>query len=182
MTGVKRTDDLLEAFKLLVDRGVDARLCLVGDGPDRTEVERRANTLGIVRRCLFVGYQEDVSPFYAAFDTFVLPSANEGTPVTVIEALAAGRPVVATRVGGLPDVLDDGVEGFLVQPGAVDELVERLAQLAVDPALRERMGAAARTRVPRRYAVERLLDDMDAFYRSLLERKGVSLEAAAGTR
>jgi glycosyltransferase involved in cell wall biosynthesis len=179
MTGVKRTDDLLQAFKLLVDRGVDAMLCLVGDGPDRAEVERRANALGIVRRCLFVGYQEDVSPFYAAFDTFVLPSANEGTPVTVIEALAAGRPVVATRVGGLPDLLDDGVEGFLVPPGAVDELVERLAQLAVDPELRDRMGAAARMRMPQRYAVARLLDDMDAFYRSLLEAKRVSLEAAA---
>jgi glycosyltransferase involved in cell wall biosynthesis len=90
--------------------------------------------------------------------------------------------VVATRVGGLPDVLRDGEEGFLVSPGDVDELAERLAQLALDPELRERMGAAARARVPQRYTVERLLDDMDAFYRSLLEKKGVSLAAAPGTR
>jgi len=99
----------------------------------------------------------------------VLPSSNEGTPVSVIEALGAGRPVVATRVGGIPDVVRDGEEGFLVEPGATDELAERLGQLARDPALRERMGKQGRDRVLPRYAVERLVDDIDRLYRSLLE-------------
>ena len=116
MTGVKRTDDVLLAFRSLRARGVDARLCMVGDGPDREQVERRAHELGVMRETLFLGYQEDVAPYFAAFDAFVLPSANEGTPVTTIEALAAGLPVVATRVGGLPDVVDDGDDGFLVAP------------------------------------------------------------------
>src|SRR5437867_4615988 len=134
MTPVKRTDDVLLAFKRLRDDGVDAVLCMVGNGPDREQLERRAHELGVVRDTLFLGYQEDVAPFYAAFDALVLPSSNEGTPVSVIEALGAGRPVVATRVGGVPDVVRDGVDGFLVDPGATGELADRLAELAPDPA------------------------------------------------
>ena len=103
----------------LRERGVDACLCLVGDGPERDQVERRAHELGIMRDTLFLGYQEDVAPFYAAFDAMILPSGNEGTPVSAIESLAAGRPVVATRVGGVPDVVRDGEDGFLVELGDV---------------------------------------------------------------
>jgi len=169
MTGIKRTDDILLAFKRLRERGVDARLCMVGDGPDRDAIEQRAHDLGVVRDTLFLGYQEDVAPFYSAFDAFVLPSANEGTPVTAIEALAAGRPVVATRVGGVPDVVRDGEDGFLVEAGDVEGLAERLAALAADPGLRQQMGEAGRTRVFPRYAVARLVDDVDQLYRSLLE-------------
>src|SRR5207302_1524055 len=94
MTAVKRTDDVLLALRKLRERGVDACLCMVGDGPDRQHVERRAHELGIARHCLFLGYQTDVARFYAAFDAVVLSSANEGTPVSAMEALAAGRPVV----------------------------------------------------------------------------------------
>ena len=173
MTAVKRTDDVLVAFKRLRDEGVDAVLCMVGDGPDREQLERRAHELGVVRDTLFLGYQEDVAPFYAAFDALVLPSSNEGTPVSAIEALAAGRPVVATRVGGVPDVVQEGEDGFLVEPGATDELADRLAQLARDPALRERMGRAGRERVLPRYAVARLVDDVDRLYRSLLSEASV---------
>ena len=173
MTAVKRGDYVLEGFKLLRDRGVDATLCLVGDGPDRPQLERKAHELGIVRDILFLGYQEDVAPLYAAFDALVLPSGNEGTPVSVIEALAAGRPVVATRVGGVPDVVRDGEDGFLVDAGATDDLAERLSRLAADPALRERLGAAGRARVVPRYAVDRLVEDVDRLYRSLLLAAGI---------
>jgi glycosyltransferase involved in cell wall biosynthesis len=168
MTAVKRTDDVLLAFKRLRDDGVDAVLCLVGDGPDRAQLERRAHELGVMRDTLFLGYQEDVAPFYAVFDALVLPSSNEGTPVSAIEALAAGRPVVATRVGGVPDVVEEGKDGFLVEPGATEELADRLGQLARDPVLREQMGRAGRERVMPRYAVDRLVDDVDRLYRSLL--------------
>jgi glycosyltransferase involved in cell wall biosynthesis len=168
MTAVKRTDDVLVAFKALRAGGVDACLCMVGDGPDREQLERRAHELGIVRDTLFLGYQEDVAPLYAAFDALVLPSGNEGTPVSAIEALAAGRPVVATRVGGVPDVVRDGEDGFLVEAGATDELADRLARLARDPALRDQMGKQGRERVLPRYAVDRLVDDVDRLYQSLL--------------
>ena len=168
MTGVKRTDDVLEALRLLREREVDAVLLMVGDGPDREHVEQRASELGIVRHCLFLGYQEDVSGWYRAFDAMILPSANEGTPVVAIEGLAAGRPVVATSVGGVPDVVREGVDGFLVPMGDTEALAERLARLANDPELRARMGAAGRESVPSRYAVERLVADVDELYRSLL--------------
>src|SRR5918911_155863 len=116
MTGVKRTDDVLRAFRRLRDRGIDACLCMVGDGPDRPGIERRAH-----------------------------------------------------GVGGVPDVVREGENGFLVEAGDVDALAERLAQLAADPELRERLGAAGRARVVPRYSVERLVDDVDLLYRSLLQ-------------
>jgi glycosyltransferase involved in cell wall biosynthesis len=172
MTAVKRTDDVLRAFKGLLDRGVDAYLCLVGDGPDRGHLERYAHELGIVRRCLFLGYQNEVGRFYQAIDVLLLPSTNEGTPVSVIEALAAERPAVATRVGGIPDVIRTGIDGFLVDVGDADALAEQLAVLARDPAGRAKMGAAGRANVLERYAVERLVDDVDRLYRSLLAGVG----------
>jgi glycosyltransferase involved in cell wall biosynthesis len=168
MTAVKRTDDLVRTLEKLVDRGVDARLLLVGDGPDHDRLERYAHELGVAKRCLFLGYQDDVARFYNAIDVLLLPSVNEGTPVSVIEALAAARPAVATRVGGVPDVVRDGVDGFLVDVGDAEALAERLAELAADPERRARMGAAGRERVLERYAVERLVDDVDRLYRSLL--------------
>ena len=173
MTAVKRTDDVLLTFRGLLDRGIDAYLLLVGDGPDREQLERRAHELGVVRRCLFVGYQDDVARVYSGIDALLLPSANEGTPVSVIEALAAERPVVATRVGGVADVVRDEVDGFLVELGDTDEAADRLAELARKTELRSRMGAEGRARVIRRYAVDRLVDDVDRLYRELLERKGL---------
>jgi glycosyltransferase involved in cell wall biosynthesis len=169
MTAVKRTEDLLTMLAGVRERGVDALLLLVGDGDDRERLEQRAHDLGLARSCLFVGYQEDVAPWYAICDAVVLTSASEGTPVTIIEALAAGRPVVATRVGGVPDVVEEGETGFLVRPGDTHALAERLEILARNPERRAAMGAAGRERVLRRYAVDRLVDDIDALYRALLE-------------
>jgi glycosyltransferase involved in cell wall biosynthesis len=116
-----------------------------------------------------VGYQEDVAPWYAICDVVVLTSASEGTPVTIIEALAAGRPVVATRVGGVPDVVEEGETGFLVRPRDTHALAERLEILARDPERRAAMGAAGRERTLDRYAGERLVADMDSLYRELLD-------------
>ena len=174
MTAVKRTDLVVEVLRELVGRGVDARLLLVGDGPDRDHLERYAHELGVIKRCLFLGYQEEVARFYDAIDVLLLPSVNEGTPVSVIEALAAERPAVATRVGGTPDVIRDGVDGFLVDSADPGELAERLAELARDPGRRAEMGAAGRSRVLERYAVDRLVDDVDALYRELLVDEGLA--------
>ena len=175
MTAIKRVPDILAAFKALRERGVEATLCLVGDGPDRDAIEQLASDLGIVRDVLLVGYQRDVAPYYAFFDALLLPSANEGTPVVAIEALAAERPVVATRVGGVPDVVDDGESGFLVEVGDIEALADRLEQLARDPELRARLGKTGRKRVVPRYRVERLVDDIDELYRELLTARGLAL-------
>lgn len=168
MTAVKQTDDLIATLRTLREQGVDALLLLVGDGDDRERLEELAHELGVARHCLFLGYQQDVAAWFAVSDAVVLTSASEGTPATLIEALAAGRPVVATNVGGVSDVVDDGETGFLVPARDTQALAAKLALLAGDPALRERMGTAARERVLRRYAVERLVADVDELYRELL--------------
>jgi glycosyltransferase involved in cell wall biosynthesis len=175
MTAVKRTKLVVRALQDLVARNVDAFVVLVGDGPDRDQLERYAHELGVIKRCLFLGYQEDVARFYDAIDALVLPSINEGTPVSVIESLAARRPAVATRVGGVPDIVRDGIDGFLVDADDGDALATRLAELAADPELRARMGEAGHARVIERYAVARLVDDVDKLYRSLLAERGLPL-------
>ena len=179
MTPIKRVPDVLLSFRRLLDLGVDATLFLVGDGPDREAAENQAKELGIAKRVLSLGYQRDVSPYYALFDALVLPAANEGTPVVAIEALAAQRPVVATRVGGVPDVVMDCETGFLVESGDVEAIAEALARLAGDPELRARMGARGREFVVPRYRVERLVDDIDELYRELLTQKGLPLPPSA---
>ena len=179
MTGIKRVPDVLRAFKRLHEQGIDTTLCMVGDGPDREPAERLAKELGIARHVLWTGYQRDVSPYYSLFDALLLPSANEGTPVVAIEALAASRPVVATRVGGVPDVVTDGEDGFLVGLGDVRGAADALAALARDPERRRRMGERGRELVVPRYRVERLVDDMDALYRELLSRQGLPLPPSA---
>ena len=123
-----------------------------------------------MRRPLFLGYQDEVGRFYQAIDALILPSTNEGTPVSVIEALAAERPAVATRVGGIPDVIRTDVDGFLVDAGDTDALAEQLTVLARDPVRRAKMGAEGRAHVLERYAVDRLVDDIDLLYRSLAAR------------
>jgi glycosyltransferase involved in cell wall biosynthesis len=169
MTAVKDTGAALEIVHALRGRGVDAVLCMVGDGPDRERLEQLAHELGIARSCFFVGYQPDVAGFYRLFDAFLLPSVNEGTPVSAIEALAAATPVVANRVGGVPDVVRDGIDGFLVSAGDVEGAAGKLALLARDAALRRKLGQAGQERVLTRYSVARLVDDVDRLYRSLLD-------------
>lgn len=173
MTAIKRVPEVVRAFAALRARGVDARLCLVGDGPTRAEAERMAHELGVVRDCLFLGYHRDVAPFYRFFDTLILLSGNEGTPVVAIESLAAERPVVSTDVGGVSDVVAHGVDGFLVPLDDVEATADRLEELARDPARRAAMGRAGRERVLPRYAVSRLVSDVDDLYRRLLVEKGV---------
>ena len=170
LTPIKRPLDLVRVIAALGDRGIDARLCIVGDGPDRAAVEELAAGLGVAERCRIAGYRDRLGEWYAAFDAFCLTSANEGTPVAAIEALAAHRPVVATRVGGTPAVVDDGVSGYLADEGDIATLSARLAELAVDPAMRERMGAVGAARMQELYAKERMVNDVDTLYQSLLSR------------
>jgi glycosyltransferase involved in cell wall biosynthesis len=170
LTAIKRPLDLVRALTALRERGVDALLCVVGDGPERADVEGLAQELGVEDRCKVVGYQTELAPWYAAFDAFCLTSANEGTPVAAIEALAAGKPVVATRAGGTETVVDDGVSGFLVPVGDVGALATRLAELAASPDLRARMGSRGAELMRERFGLERMVDDVERLYRTLLQR------------
>jgi glycosyltransferase involved in cell wall biosynthesis len=164
---IKRVDLLLRALARARGAGAALRLVVLGDGELRPELERLARDLGIAAAVDFLGYREDVLPHLAAADLAVLSSANEGTPVALIEAAAAARPLVGTRVGGVGDVVAPGA-GTLVESGDEEGLANALAQLARDPALRRAMGARAREHVRERYGAERLLADVDALYRELL--------------
>jgi glycosyltransferase involved in cell wall biosynthesis len=168
MTEIKRVDDLLRAFADLRGRGVDAVLALVGDGPNREGLRRLAEQLGIAEFVRFTGFRRDVGSVYAASDAVALSSANEGTPVSLIEALAAGCPVVTTDVGGALDVVDHGRVGFLVPAGDTEAFADRLEELVRRPELRRELGAAGREHVLARYSVDRLVRDIDHLYRSLL--------------
>jgi glycosyltransferase involved in cell wall biosynthesis len=172
MTEIKKADDLLRSFARLKLERPDAELLLVGDGPLAGRLHALAGRLGVGDSAHFVGFQEDVAPLYAASDVVALTSANEGTPVTLIEALAAGRPVVSTDVGGVADVVSEGRSGYLVPPGDIGAFAGALARLAEDPELRNELGAFGSVDVRARYAVPRLVADVDELYRRLLERSG----------
>ncbi len=171
MTEIKRVDDLLRAFADLRGRGVDAVLALVGDGPNRDGLEQLAERLGITDAVRFTGFRRDVGSIYRASDVVALSSANEGTPVSLIEALAAGCAVVTTDVGGAVDVLDGGRVGFLVPAGDTKAFADRLEDLVRQPELRHEFGAAGREHVLARYSVDRLVRDVDRLYRRLLGAK-----------
>jgi glycosyltransferase involved in cell wall biosynthesis len=141
LTAQKALGDLLEALAAL-PRG---RLLLLGDGPERGALERRAQELGLSDRVDFLGggSREDVLRLFAAVDAAVLSSAWENFPHTVVEALAVGTPVVATAVGGVPEIVEDGVNGLLVPPRAPAALAAALRRIVEDQGLRERLAAAA---------------------------------------
>src|SRR5581483_11111883 len=180
MTGIKRLDVLLHAFASLRRRGTDAHLVLAGDGPLRESLERLAADLAIADRTHFVGMRKDVAAVYGAADVVALTSANEGTPVSLIEALASGTPVVSTDVGGVRDVVLDDT-GFLVADGDAEGVAAALARFADDPDLRARFGEAARERTIERFSVERLVDDVDGLYQRLLaERRSASRRSLTG--
>ena len=173
MTAIKRAQDVLLAFRELRARGVDAVLCLVGDGPDRDAIETRAHSLGIARHVLSVGYQRDVGPYYAFIDALLLTSANEGTPVVAIESLAARRPARGIRPRRRRPRPGRPRRASTRPVGDVRAMAEALERLARDPELRERMGDAGAERVVPRYRVGRLVEDVDALYRELLAGAGL---------
>ena len=119
----------------------------------------------------FLGWRHDLPALYATFDAVVLSSRNEGTPVSVIEAMAAARTVVATDVGGVADVIDHRRTGVLVPAARPDLLAAAIAEIAVDPELRRRLGGVARRAVATRFSAARLVDDVDRRYRTDLAAK-----------
>jgi glycosyltransferase involved in cell wall biosynthesis len=144
---------LFEAFNLLLRLHPRARLVVVGGGEREGELHELASGLRIASYVRFTGNRRDVQALLPAFDVACLSSVHEGVPVTVIEAMAAGLPVVATDCGSLPDMITDGDQGFIVPVGDSAALAERLTTLAEDPELRRRQGDAARNRAEKRYSI-----------------------------
>ncbi len=158
---------LLHAFvRLWQARGrpADLRLLIVGDGPLRAELERAAAAQAAGPAIRFAGLRRDVPRMLAAMDAFALSSLSEGLPITVLEAQAAALPVLATRVGALPELVAPGRTGLLAEPKQVDAFAEMIAMLYDQPALSRRFGAAGRHYVEREYGLDRMLERYAALY------------------
>ena len=151
---VKGLPTLLKAAAPLLAKDEGVRLVLVGDGPDREALVSLAAGLGIAHRVCFTGALSNDPNLHHFFDISVLPSMSEAFPNTVVEAMAAARPVIASRVGGVPDAVEDGVSGLLVPPGDDDALADALQLLVSQPDERRRMGDAGRSRAERLYRQE----------------------------
>jgi len=167
---VKNHRMFLDACKKLLGLagGIDIRCAVIGGGDERPSLESYARGLGIGDKVAFCGWKEEMADIYADLDIVALTSLNEGTPVALIEALASGRPVVSTDVGGVKDVVEDGVNGYLVALGDSSDFAKRLLELAKDPERRAAFGRNGRQGVLRSYSKERLVRDMKALYEEAL--------------
>jgi colanic acid/amylovoran biosynthesis glycosyltransferase len=157
---------LIDAIDRLRREGVDVRVTLAGDGPDRAELEERARALGVGDRIAFAGAVDPARAreLYASADAFCLPSFAEGLPVVLMEAMAAGLPVVTTRIMGIPELVEHGVTGELVPPGRVDALADALSGLVDDPVRRRRYGVAGRAKVEAKHDVRMSVDAIHDLY------------------
>jgi glycosyltransferase involved in cell wall biosynthesis len=175
LTSVKNPALFVHAARRVLEETPEAHFCVVGDGELRQDVERQVAALGIADRVHLAGWQRDMPAVYAALDVLVLTSLNEGTPVTAIEALAAGVPVVATDVGGVADVVRDKETGFLVPPGDAGALARSVSALLSDTGRGHAMAQAGQQDVLARFGRDRLIADMEELYLSLLKEKRISV-------
>lgn len=168
LTGIKDHPLFLAAARVVRRARPDAVFLVVGDGPVRAEVEKEARALGLGDAVRFTGWRSDLDRVYADADVVALTSVNEGTPVCLIEAAAAGRPVVATAVGGVAEVVRDGESGLLAKGREPGEIASLILRLMDDPAWAAAMGEKGRRIVAGRFTEERLLRDVAGLYDRLL--------------
>jgi len=159
-----------------------ARFVVVGDGVLRPDMEARARSLGIADRVTFTGWRRDLHRIYSDLDVLVVSSRNEGTPVSAIEAMASGCPVVATRVGGLPDLINEGKTGYLVPSEDARALAAAILRVLRDREAAYRMGQAARAHVRERFRADRLVRDVEGLYTELMAEKGMLAPVAVRPR
>ncbi len=165
---VKGHTDLLHAFQKAAAAHPDLRLLVAGEGALRNDLEDLADRLGISGRVQFLGWRDDTAELLEVADLFLLASHNEGLGLVLVEAMAKRLPVVATAVGGVPEVVDDGQTGLLVPPRSPDALARALGELAADPDRRRRMGEAGYRRAVGRFSINATVQQTELLYRELL--------------
>lgn len=167
----KGQDVLIDAVPEVLRRFPDARFDLIGDGSERAALERRARERGVADAVSFLGHREDVAALLAASDIFVLPSRSEAFPNALLEAMAAGIPVVASAVGGVTEIVEDERNGLLVPPGDAGALARQICRLMDDSALATTLADNARTLVQTRFSFDRMVAAIDDIYVSELTRR-----------
>ena len=168
---VKGVDNLVAAMLSVAEREPQARLLLVGNGAERSRLQERVAAMGLQRCVVFAGEQpnEIVPQYLRACDIAVLPSRIEATSIFGLEAMACGKPLVGTRVGGIPEVVDDGRTGVLVEPGNPEQMASAICDLLANPAKRHAMGTAARERAVAEFSWRAIAERTAALYESLLQ-------------
>ena len=142
---------------------------IAGEGPERSALEAQARTLGLADRVVLLGYRDDVCDLLASCDLFVLPSLFEGLPLSVLEAMAAGKPVVATAIGGTDEAVVHGETGLLVPPADAASLAKAIRTALSDPRLSQRLGAAGRARVYQEFSAQTMVRHITEIYDELLD-------------
>jgi glycosyltransferase involved in cell wall biosynthesis len=159
---------LLEAAARLQRSGYDLKVLLVGDGPSRTELQQMSRNLQMEASVIFTGHQPDTRPFLAGMDIFVLPSLNEGLPLSLLEAMAMGLPVIATRSGGISELLDDGRTGLLAPVDDVNALALRIEELLENVTLQQRLAREAQAHVRAQFDHHKMLALHDDVFNELM--------------
>jgi glycosyltransferase involved in cell wall biosynthesis len=167
----KNHELFLKVARRVVAKLSHARFLIVGDGPRRESLEMLAGALGVERNVQFLGSRGDVPQLLAASDVFALTSQNEANPVSILEAMSVGRPVVATNVGSIREVIRDGENGFLVAPGDAEQIASRIIALLDDPLRCRAIGEAARETVVNGWSVDAMVSRYETLLASLYERK-----------
>ena len=169
---MKGVEFFLDAAIVLAERFPDVCFLVVGDGGNKKELEEQAYRLGLGQRIVFTGFRSDVSDLLSEVAISVLPSLSEGTSNTLLESMAAGIPVIATRVGGNPEVIEDGVSGLLVPPRDSGALADAMGRLLDDEDLASRLGQAGMRRVTEIFSIEGSVHETEHLYQRLVGAKG----------
>ena len=167
---VKRPVDCVEILARVLKQGIKTRLVMVGDGSERTNAEHRAHCLGVYDKCSFVGKQPRIVDYLSASDVLLLPSEQESFGLAALEAMACEVPVVASRVGGVPEVVTDGETGFLSAVGDVDKMADDAGRLLADSEFRTNMGRSARESAVSRYHTNKVIPEYIKFYEHILSQ------------
>ncbi len=167
---VKRPVDCVEILARVRAKGITARLVMVGDGSERTNVEHRARCLKVYDQCVFVGKQPKIVDYLSAADVLLLPSEQESFGLAALEAMACEVPVIASRVGGIPEVVEDGETGFLSEVGDVEKMANDAGKLLAEPELRREMGRRARESAVSRYRTDIVIPRYIEFYERVLAK------------
>ena len=165
---VKRVDDLIYSMCVITKKEPNAQLILVGDGPERPRIERLIDKLDLRKNITVTGYRSDVAEVINCADALVLCSETENAPLTILEGMSCGLPIIGTRVGGIPELVQDGVNGLLVPPKSPEDIAEAALRLAADKELLTKMGVKARETVLERYTKEKVLRQYLDVYESIL--------------